>query len=234
MTAAVTTFDDAYPVVLRVEGRPALVVGGGAVAAGKVRGLLAAGARVTVVSPEVHPSMPEGVRVVRRRFRRRDLRGQQLVFAATDDRAVNQAVFDEAERRGVWACSVDDPDRCSFALPAVHRDGPVVIAVTTSGASPTLAQAVRDRCAAALPGDLAAVAAGLAEARAEARTTHGTSEGLPWRPIVDELLDRAAQGEAPGVVPVPAPPVPAASRPGARTTDVDDDRWLRSLAAVTA
>lgn len=231
MTTAVSTFEGAYPVVLRVEGRPVLVVGGGAVAAGKVRGLLEAGARVTVVSPEVHPSMPEGVRIVRRRFRRWDLRRQQLVFAATNDRAVNQRVFDEAERRGLWACSVDDPDRCSFALPAVHRDGPVVIAVTTSGASPTLAQALRDRCAAAVPGDLAAVADGLAEARAEARRVHGTSEGLPWRPIVDDLLDRAAAGE-PVPVPVPAPAAPPAAAPAAR--DEAEERWLRSLAAVTA
>ena len=156
-TPTVSTFDDAYPVVLRLTGRRVLVVGGGKVAVGKARGLLERGAQVTVVAPQVHPDMPVEVRVKRRRYRARDGRGAHLVFAATDDRAVNQAVFDDAEDRGVWACSVDDPDRCSFALPAVHRDGHVVIAVTTSGASPTLAQAVRDRCAAALPDDLGAL-----------------------------------------------------------------------------
>ncbi len=234
MTATVTTFTDAYPVVLRVEGRPALVVGGGAVAAGKVRGLLAAGARVTVVAPEIHASMPTGVRVVRRRYRRRDVRRQQLVFAATGDRAVNQRVFDQATRRGLWVCSVDDPDRCSFTLPAIHRDGPVVIAVTSSGASPTLAQAVRDRCVAAVPGDLAAVAAALADARADARHLHGTSEGLPWRPIVDGLLDDAASGASPGPVAAPDPVAAVAPAPSPAATGTVDDRWLRSLAAVTA
>jgi siroheme synthase-like protein len=242
MTATITTFTDAYPVVLRVEGRPVLVVGGGAVAAGKVRGLLAAGARVTVVAPDVHASMPDGVRIERRRYRRRDLRGQQLVFAATGDPGVNQRVFDQAGRRGLWVCSVDDPDRCSFALPAIHRDGPVVIAVTTGGASPTLAQAVRDRCVAAVPGDLGAVADELARARSEARDHHGTSEGLPWRPIVDDLLDAAATGAAPGRVDPPVPGgIPEAHAPrfgppdtGHGAARTDDDRWLRTLAGVTA
>ena len=189
-------FVDGYPVVLRVAGRRALVVGGGPVGAAKARGLVEAGAVVTVVSPDVDASMPAGVRVVRRRFRGRDVRGQQLVYAATGDRTVNQRVYDRSERRGVWVCSVDDPDRCSFALPAVHRDGPVLIAVSTGGASPTLAQALRDRCAAAVPGDLAAVAGELARARAAVRAERGTSEGMPWRPVVDDLLDAAARAAA--------------------------------------
>lgn len=209
-TLPVSTFDDAYPIVLRLTGRRVLVVGGGKVAAGKVRGLLERGARVTVVAPEVHPDMPAGVTVRQRRYRTRDLRGHALVFAATDDRAVNQLVFDDAEHRGVWACSVDDPDRCSFALPAVHRDGPVLVAVTTSGASPTLAQAVRDRCAAALPDDLGAIADDLARARAGIRAAGGTTEGLAWRPLVDELIDDAGEREE------------------------RVDRWLRMYAGVTA
>ncbi len=213
-TPTVSTFDDAYPVVLRLTGRRVLVVGGGKVAVGKARGLLERGAQVTVVAPQVHPDMPVEVRVKRRRYRARDGRGAHLVFAATDDRAVNQAVFDDAEDRGVWACSVDDPDRCSFALPAVHRDGHVVIAVTTSGASPTLAQAVRDRCAAALPDDLGALADDLARARAAIRAEGGTTEGLAWRPLVDELLADDA-------------PTPA-ERPERV------DRWMRMYAGVTA
>ena len=136
--------------------------------------------------------MPAGVTIVRRRYRRRDLRGQQLVVAATGDSDVNERIYDDAGRRGLWICSVDDPDRCSFTVPAVHRDGPVLISVSTSGASPSLAQALRDRCVAAVPGDLAAVAAELARARAAVRAEHGTSEGHAWRPVVDELLDDAA------------------------------------------
>ena len=192
MSTPVSTFADGYPVVLRMSGRRVLVVGGGRVAAGKVASLLAAGAIVTVVAPEVSDAMPAGVTVVRRRYRRRDPRGHQLVVAATGDSDVNQRIYDDAGRHGLWICSVDDPDRCSFTLPAVHRDGPVLISVSTSGASPSLAQALRDRCVAAVPGDLAAVAAELARARAAVRAEHGTSEGHSWRPVVDQLLDDAA------------------------------------------
>ena len=191
-TPVSSSFADGYPVVLRMGGRRVLVVGGGRVAAGKVASLLAAGAAVTVVAPEVSEAMPGGVTIVSRRYRRRDLRGHQLVVAATGDSDVNQRIYDDAGDRGLWICSVDDPDRCSFTLPALHRDGPVLISVSTSGASPALAQALRDRCVAAVPGDLAAVAAELASARAVVRAEHGTSEGHPWRPIVDELLDAAA------------------------------------------
>ena len=185
-------FTDGYPVVLRMDGRRVLVVGGGAVAKGKVNSLVAAGAIVTVVAPDVTAEMPPAVTIVRRRYRRADLRGQHLVVAATGDPAVNQRVFDDAAQRNLWVCSVDDPDRCSFTFPAVHRDGPVVIAVSTGGSSPALAQALRDRCVAAVPGDLAAVAAELAQARAEVRAVDGTTEGRSWRPQVDELLDAAA------------------------------------------
>lgn len=184
---------DAYPVVLRLAGRRVLVVGGGRVAAGKVAGLRAAGAVVTVVAPDLCDDVTaSGVRVVRRRYRRRDLRGHRLVVAATGDAELNQRIHDDAERRGVWICAVDDPERCTFTLPAVHRDGPVVIAVSTGGASPTLAQVLRDRCADAVPGDLAAVATELAAQRAAARAERGTSEGLAWRPEVERLLDAAA------------------------------------------
>ena len=242
MPAGTTTFTDGYPVVLRMAGRRALVVGGGQVGAAKARGLLDAGAVVTVVAPDVDASMPDGVRVLRRPFRRADLRRSQLVFAATADRRLNQRIFDLAGRRGLFVCSVDDPERCSFALPAVHRDGPVLIAVSTGGASPTLAQVLRDRCAAAVPDDLAAVADALARARATARAEHGTSEGLAWRPIVEQLLDGTATAAAfpvptAAAVPVPTGPGPGAGQAGAPAAPAlaaADDRWLRALAGVTA
>ena len=137
-----------YMACLDVAGRRCLVVGGGAVGAEKAAGLLACGARVTVVAPEVGAEL-RGLAVEwrRRRYRRRDLQGAFLVIAATSDRAVNERVHRDAEARGMLCNVADVPDLCNFILPAVHREGPIAIAVSTGGASPALAKRLRDRIA---------------------------------------------------------------------------------------
>jgi siroheme synthase-like protein len=124
-----------YPVDLVVAGRPVLVVGGGRVALGKVRGLLEAGARVTVVAPEVVDELAalDGVRIERRRYERGEVAGYRLAFTATGDAAVDQAVFDDGEAAGVWVNSADDPARCSFTLPARLRRGDLLVTVSTAG-----------------------------------------------------------------------------------------------------
>jgi siroheme synthase-like protein len=125
--------------------RSVLVVGGGAVAFEKVRGLLDAGARVTVVASEAVPELlclP--VEWLRRGYNSSDLRGRFLVVAATSSTAVNRRVFADAEARNVFCNVVDVPELCSFILPAVHRQGPIAVAVSTGGASPALAQRIRD------------------------------------------------------------------------------------------
>ncbi len=134
-----------YMACLDVTGRRCLVVGGGSVGAEKAAGLVACGARVTVVSPELDESLAElGVEWRRGRYRRRDLRGAFLVIAATSDRAVNERVHRDAEARGMLCNVADVPDLCNFILPAVHREGPIAIAVSTGGASPALAKRLRD------------------------------------------------------------------------------------------
>jgi siroheme synthase-like protein len=183
--------------MLRLTGKRVLVVGGGDVAARKVEGLLAAGARVTVVAPEVVPTLAdrEGVVVKRRAYVPGELTQYWLAVACTDDPAVQQQVFDDGERLGVWVNAADDPERCSFTLPAVARRGPVVLAVSSSGTSPALAQALRDRAASsALPDGVERVAAELAQRRQEIKAAGGSTEALDWRPIVDELLDGAYDG----------------------------------------
>lgn len=179
-----------YPVGLVVAGRTCLVVGGGRVAARKVRGLVACGALVTVVAPSVVASLlsMDGVVVERRPYRRGEAASYRLVVTATDDPVVDQAVFDDAEAAGVWVNSADDPERCSFTLPAVERRGPVTVAVATGGTSPALASWLRDRLAAALPEDVEALAAALASVRADVRSVLGTSEGLDWPGIIDDLV----------------------------------------------
>jgi precorrin-2 dehydrogenase / sirohydrochlorin ferrochelatase len=138
-----------YPVVVDLEGRPVLVVGGGDVAERRVEGLLAASASIVVVSPRVKASLVTlaeagriSVRV--RSYRASDLRGKILAFAATDDRAVNAAVADDARKRRIWVNAADDPDHCDFILPSVLRRGSLLVSVTTGGQSPALARVVRE------------------------------------------------------------------------------------------
>jgi siroheme synthase-like protein len=129
---------------LDLAGRPCLVVGGGAVAAEKARGLLECGARVTVVAPEVSPELRAlPVELLERGFDPADLDGRLLAIAATDERAVNERVSRAAAERNLICNVADDPELCSFILPAVVRRDPIAVAVSTGGASPALAQRLR-------------------------------------------------------------------------------------------
>jgi precorrin-2 dehydrogenase len=179
-----------YPVVLRLEGKRCLVVGGGAVAHRKVEGLLAAGASVRVVAPSVVPELSalDGVEVERRPYAAGDLAGCWLAVAATDDTAVQQAVFDDGEVAGVWVNAADDPERCSCFLPAVHRRPPVLVAVSTEGTSPALAAWLRDRLAAALPERLEELASALAAQRRELQAAGVATEAVDWGARIRALL----------------------------------------------
>jgi siroheme synthase-like protein len=133
---------------LDVAGRRCVVVGGGPVGLEKAAGLAGCGAAVTVVAPELDPGFARlDVAWVARGYRRRDLRGAFLVIAATSDRAVNERVHRDAEARGLLCNVADVPELCSFILPAVHREGPIAVAVSTGGASPALAKHLRGRIA---------------------------------------------------------------------------------------
>ena len=144
-----------YPLMLKVKDEACLVVGGGAVALQKVRGLRRAGADVTVVSPDFSPALRRlRVRRLRRRFRAGDVAGRVLVIAATDDPGVNRAVYDACRRRSIPVNVVDVPELCTFIVPSILRRGPVVIAVSTSGQSPSLAKALRHRLEAVLPASI--------------------------------------------------------------------------------
>jgi precorrin-2 dehydrogenase/sirohydrochlorin ferrochelatase len=179
-----------YPVVLRLTGRRCLVVGAGPVARRKVQGLLAAGATVTVVAPDVDMDLADlpGVTVEQRRYRAEDLDGCWLAFAATNDAAVQQQVFDDGERLGVWVNSADDPARCAFYLPAVHRRPPVTVAVSTEGTSPALAGWLRDQVARAIPDRLDELVARLAAERRELQAAGIPTEGRDWSARIDALL----------------------------------------------
>jgi precorrin-2 dehydrogenase / sirohydrochlorin ferrochelatase len=143
-----------YMACLDLTGRSVLVVGGGPVALEKVEGLVAARACVTVVAPEIVPELAAiaaaervDLTFARRSYRSQDLTGRFLVVAATSTTEVNRRVFADAEARSILCNVVDVPELCSFILPAVHRHEPIAVAVSTGGASPALAQHLRDQIA---------------------------------------------------------------------------------------
>jgi siroheme synthase-like protein len=176
-----------YPVGLVVAGRPVLVVGGGRVAARKTGDLVACGARVTVVAPEVVPTLAQRaeVTVERRPYRAGEAAGYRLVVTATGDRAVDQQVYDDAEAAGVWVNSADDPERCTFTLPAVVRHDPVVVAIATGGHSPALATWLRRRLSDQLGPEVAVLAGLLGEARSRVRAAGRSTEDLDWQALLD-------------------------------------------------
>ena len=138
-----------YPVVLRIEGRLCVVIGGGEVARRKVQRLLAAGAKVRVIAPEIHPELLANTRIEVRchPFAPDDLDGVFLVFAATDDRSVNARVAACAEKQGKLVNVADDPDRSDFHLPALLQRGQLTVTVSSAGGSPAFAAQLRDRLA---------------------------------------------------------------------------------------
>lgn len=138
------------PIFLQVEGKRCLVVGGGEVALRKVQPLIDAGASVTVISPQVTAdlaSLAESGRIslLRRSYRTGDMRGYQLVYAATDDREVQRRLFEESRTLNILINVADAPEFCSFIVPSVIRRGRLQVAISTEGASPATARLLRQR-----------------------------------------------------------------------------------------
>jgi uroporphyrin-III C-methyltransferase/precorrin-2 dehydrogenase/sirohydrochlorin ferrochelatase len=177
-----------YPVFLKLTSRPVLVVGGGAVAASKLDGLLAEGARVTVVAPAILESMERpGVILCRRPFEERDLEGVWWVVAAASPE-VNRAVSAAAERRCIYVNAVDDPEHATAYLGGVVRRQGVTLAISTGGRAPALAGLLREALDAWLPADLDAW---MAAADRERRSWK--AEGVPMerrRPLLLEALNQ--------------------------------------------
>jgi len=176
-----------YMACLDLTGRRCVVVGGGAVGFEKASGLAVCGAAVTVVSPELDESFSElDVEWVARRYRRSDLRGAFLVIAATSDRSVNDRVHRNAEKRGLLCNVADVPELCNFILPAVHREGPIAVAVSTGGASPALAKLLRTQVAELVEPRHAQLALELEAMRPEVKAAFATYEER--RDHFDELV----------------------------------------------
>jgi uroporphyrin-III C-methyltransferase / precorrin-2 dehydrogenase / sirohydrochlorin ferrochelatase len=143
-----------FPTFLKLGGRRVLLVGAGPVAAGKLRGLLDAGARVTVVAPDVRPEIAaEAVEIRRRPFESSDLDGVSYVVAAAPPE-INRAVAREADARGLFVNAVDDIESASAYAGAVLRRAGVTFAISTDGDAPALAGLVREALESLLPEDL--------------------------------------------------------------------------------
>lgn len=181
-----------YPLFADLRGRRCLVVGAGSVGLEKARGLVESGASVTIIAPEAGPEI--GVLAARwlpRTYESGDLGGCFLVCAATSNPAVNRRVFQDAEERRILCNVADDPEFCSFILPAIHRQEPIAIAVSTGGASPALAQRIRDEVAERYCAEHAELAQRLESLRPWAKENLPTYEDRRdfFRELVEEALE---------------------------------------------
>src|ERR1700757_2239215 len=169
-----------YIACLRLSGRRCVVVGGGDVGLEKVEGLLACDATVTLIAPEAHEALREHAREGSIEWLERpyagadDLEGVFLAIAATDDTDVNIAVYEDAERRAMLVNVVDVPPLCNFILPAIVRNGPLAIAISTAGASPALAKRMKREVQEQFGERYATLALLLNEARGWAKATLAT------------------------------------------------------------
>lgn len=137
-----------YPVYLNLKGKKCAVVGGGGVAQRKVQSLLKAGAKVTLISPELTTMLQKlalngAVTHVKGEFSPEYIDGAALVIAATNDRRVNSCVASEANKMGVLVNVVDSPSLCDFVVPSVVRRGDLLISISTGGKSPALSKKIR-------------------------------------------------------------------------------------------
>ena len=136
------------PIFVKLRDRLVVVLGGGAIAQGKIEGLFAAEARVRVVAPQVTPAIAQWISQGKvewqaKTFAPSDLEGAFLVIAATSAPGVNEAVFTEADARGILCNAVDDIENCHFYYGSVVQRGDLQIAISTNGKSPALAQRLR-------------------------------------------------------------------------------------------
>lgn len=177
-----------YPVFLKLRGRRVLLVGGGAVAASKLDGLLAAGAVVTVVAPEISPALErQDVTLQRRSFEPGDLEGTWWVVAAASPE-VNRQVQAAAESRQLFVNAVDDPAHATAYLGSVVRRDDLTVAISTGGRAPALAALLREALDAWLPQDLDRWMLAADDARRQWK-----AGGVPMerrRPLLLETLNR--------------------------------------------
>lgn len=148
---------DIFPISLKLQQQACLLVGGGRIAYRKALLLTEAGAKLTVVAPEIDAQLStllaqhQGQYIARTFDAQMPLAHYRLVIAATNDAAVNRQVFEVCEAQNILVNSVDDPPHCRFMVPAIVDRSPLVIAVATNGTSPVLARQIRTQLETSIP-----------------------------------------------------------------------------------
>jgi len=183
-----------FPLFLKLENRPCLVVGASTIAEGKIAGLLEAEARVRVVAPQATPQVQSWAQERKLEWQQRsyepnDLQGMFLVVAATSSALLHEQIFAQARRQNVLCNVVDVPHLCDFFYPAVVRRGALQIAISTAGESPALAQRLRKELEVQFGPDYEAWVTALGAARAEIAGRDLTAEDRK------ELLHQLASEE---------------------------------------
>jgi precorrin-2 dehydrogenase/sirohydrochlorin ferrochelatase len=192
-----------YPMMVDVEGKRCLVVGGGTVAERKVTRLVESGADIAVVSPTVTARLTTLATAGRVRLRRRpvrpsDLSGAFLVVVATDDPHVNREVAERVRSAGGLVNVADDPEACSFLVPSVIRRGDLTIAISTGGSSPALAKKLRQRLEQTIGPEYEAFVAVLRVLRERARQAiadPAERQAIYRRAIESDLFEEVARGD---------------------------------------
>lgn len=180
-----------YPAFLSIADRPCLVVGGGQIAERKVKGLLDADARVTVVSPTVTPRLKRRIdkgQVVHfpREFQSSDLEGFYLLIATTDDMPLNRKVGIEGRNLGLIVNVVDDTPYCDFIAPSIVRRGDITFAISTGGTSPALARWLRRQVEQHFPPEYSGLAKVMSRVRLQVRSQGHKVNPARWQKSIDD------------------------------------------------
>jgi siroheme synthase-like protein len=192
-----------YPVYIELRDQPCVMIGGGKIAEGKVEGLLAAQARVTVISPDLTPSLrrladEKRITYLPRLYQPGDLSGAFMVICATDRTEINNQVWQEASQNHQLVNVVDDTPRCNFIAASILRKGDLTIAISTSGRAPALAVRLKERFQRELGPEYERfldLAGELRAPLAEAVPDFETRKAL-WYELVDsEILEVLARGD---------------------------------------
>lgn len=195
-----------YPVYIQLREQPCIVIGGGKIAEGKVAGLLAAQANVTVISPDLTAHLRDLVEekqitYLARTYQAGDLTGAFMVICATDHAEINHQVWQEASANRQLVNVVDDTPRCNFIAPSILRKGDLTIAISTSGKAPALAVRLKERLQRELGPEyerFLELAGELREPLARNTPDFETRKAL-WYELVDsEILDVLARGDETG------------------------------------